>query len=152
MTRIAIIRASSEGITCETADTIEPLELSNEGAEYVVLVALDDDVAGASRLERVLEWAAQYNATLGTASALQPRLECSLTLDALDALPRHPPRSRQGSSPPFPTGITGRLAEIERAAIVHALQIEANNRTRTARRLGVSRRTLLYKLKKYRLT
>jgi DNA-binding NtrC family response regulator len=47
--------------------------------------------------------------------------------------------------------IQGRLAEIERAAIAHALELESNNRTRAARQLGLSRRALLYKIKKYGL-
>jgi transcriptional regulator with PAS, ATPase and Fis domain len=44
-----------------------------------------------------------------------------------------------------------RLADLERAAIVEALELEANNRTRAAKRLGISRRGLLYKLKKFGL-
>jgi DNA-binding NtrC family response regulator len=45
----------------------------------------------------------------------------------------------------------GHLAEVERAAIVAALEAEDQNQTRAARRLGVSRRALIYKMEKYGL-
>ena len=45
----------------------------------------------------------------------------------------------------------GHLAEVERAAIVAALEAEGQNQTRAARRLGLSRRALIYKMEKYGL-
>jgi len=45
----------------------------------------------------------------------------------------------------------GHLAEVERAAIVAALDAEDQNQTRAARRLGLSRRALIYKMEKYGL-
>ncbi len=45
----------------------------------------------------------------------------------------------------------GHLAEVERAAIVAALETEGQNQTRAARRLGLSRRALIYKMEKYGL-
>jgi two-component system, NtrC family, response regulator AtoC len=55
--------------------------------------------------------------------------------------------------PPTPTGadVRGQLAEVERAAIVAALEAETGNQTRAARRLGLSRRALIYKMEKYGL-
>ena len=47
--------------------------------------------------------------------------------------------------------VRGQLAEVERAAIVAALEAEDNNQTRAARRLGLSRRALIYKMEKYGL-
>jgi len=47
--------------------------------------------------------------------------------------------------------VRGQLAEVERAAITAALDIEDNNQTRAARRLGLSRRALIYKMEKYGL-
>ena len=47
--------------------------------------------------------------------------------------------------------VRGQLAEVERAAIVGALAAEGDNQTRAARRLGLSRRALIYKLEKYGL-
>ncbi len=47
--------------------------------------------------------------------------------------------------------VRGQLADVERAAIVAALEADANNQTRAARRLGLSRRALIYKMEKYGL-
>jgi two-component system, NtrC family, response regulator AtoC len=47
--------------------------------------------------------------------------------------------------------VRGQLAELERAAIVAALGADNNNQTRAARRLGLSRRALIYKMEKYGL-
>ncbi|WP_438021111.1 sigma 54-interacting transcriptional regulator [Sorangium sp. So ce315] len=44
-----------------------------------------------------------------------------------------------------------RLAELEKKSIEEALAAEGNNQTRAAKRLGISRRALLYKLDKYNL-
>jgi DNA-binding NtrC family response regulator len=43
-----------------------------------------------------------------------------------------------------------RLEEIERQAILQALHEHQNNRTETAKALGISRRALLYKLQRFR--
>ena len=55
--------------------------------------------------------------------------------------------------PPAPSGadVRGQLAEVERAAIVAALEADSGNQTRAARRLGLSRRALIYKMEKYGL-
>jgi DNA-binding NtrC family response regulator len=42
--------------------------------------------------------------------------------------------------------------DIERQAILDALQANGNNRTRTAQQLGISLRTLQYRLKEYGIT
>ncbi|HEU0032129.1 MAG TPA: sigma 54-interacting transcriptional regulator [Kofleriaceae bacterium] len=47
--------------------------------------------------------------------------------------------------------VRGQLAEVEREAIVGALDAEGGNQTRAARRLGLSRRALIYKMEKYGL-
>jgi DNA-binding NtrC family response regulator/pSer/pThr/pTyr-binding forkhead associated (FHA) protein len=47
--------------------------------------------------------------------------------------------------------VRGHLAEVERAAIVAALEADDQNQTRAARRLGLSRRALIYKMEKYGL-
>jgi Transcriptional regulator containing PAS, AAA-type ATPase, and DNA-binding domains len=43
-----------------------------------------------------------------------------------------------------------RLEEIERQAIFQALREHNDNRTETAKALGISRRALLYKLQRFR--
>jgi transcriptional regulator with GAF, ATPase, and Fis domain len=47
--------------------------------------------------------------------------------------------------------VRGQLAEVERGAIVAALEACGGNQTQAARRLGVSRRALIYKREKYGL-
>ena len=47
------------------------------------------------------------------------------------------------------TGVRGQVAETERRAIEDAMQAEDGNQTRAARRLGISRRALIYKLEKH---
>jgi two-component system nitrogen regulation response regulator GlnG len=64
------------------------------------------------------------------------------------------PLDIQGSTaretlPPFRPGIT--LAELERAAIQQCLFQPGGNRRRTAELLGISTRTLLRKIRSYRL-
>ncbi len=49
-------------------------------------------------------------------------------------------------------GVRAALAEVERASIEEALRAEGGNRTRAALKLGISLRSLLYKLEKYGVT
>ncbi len=56
-----------------------------------------------------------------------------------------------GPAAPAAHGIRGRVENLERAELVAALAAEGGNRTRAARRLGLSRRALLYKILKYGL-
>ncbi len=53
------------------------------------------------------------------------------------------------ASPPAPTATTPTLEEVERAHILAVLSENDGNRSLTARKLGVTRRTLLNKLKRY---
>jgi two-component system, NtrC family, response regulator AtoC len=52
---------------------------------------------------------------------------------------------------PNPNPIQHHVEEAERAAIAAAMAAENGNQTQAARRLGISRRTLVYKLTKYKL-
>jgi transcriptional regulator with GAF, ATPase, and Fis domain len=74
------------------------------------------------------------------------------TITAVD-LPERIHDASHRTRPITPTGadVRGQLAEVERAAIVAALEADANNQTRAARRLGLSRRALIYKMEKYGL-
>jgi transcriptional regulator with PAS, ATPase and Fis domain len=68
-------------------------------------------------------------------------------------LPEHlPARVRAAIEQPVTaeTNDPARLEEIERQAILQALQKHDFNRTETAKALGISRRALLYKLQHYR--
>lgn len=68
-------------------------------------------------------------------------------------LPEHlPARMRAAVEQASPTLLPDaqRLAEIERHAIMQGLREHQNNRTETAKALGISRRALIYKLQRYR--
>jgi two-component system, NtrC family, response regulator AtoC len=68
--------------------------------------------------------------------------------------PEHLPPEITGASRPEPVaagGIQDRLAAMERRGIEAALAACGGNRTHAAKRLGISRRALLYKLHKYGL-
>ena len=60
-----------------------------------------------------------------------------------------PEEMRVSSSIPIPISATGTLAETEKAKILAALQSVGNNRSKAARVLGISRRTLYRKLDEY---
>jgi len=68
-------------------------------------------------------------------------------------LPEHlPTRVRDAAKPPVPPEAAEleRLEEIEREAILAALKQHNQNRTETAKALGISRRSLIYKLQRFR--
>ncbi|MCS7090055.1 MAG: sigma-54 dependent transcriptional regulator [Verrucomicrobiota bacterium] len=69
-------------------------------------------------------------------------------------LPEHlPARLLQTAESPSGSGSgceTTRLEEVERQKILETLRRHGYNRTETARALGISRRTLVYKLQRYR--
>ncbi len=92
----------------------------------------------------------------GNVRELKNAIERALVLagDAItaDDLPDKLRDAAQRVRPITPSSdVRGQLAEIERAAIVAALDAESNNQTRAARRLGLSRRALIYKMEKYGL-
>ncbi len=71
-------------------------------------------------------------------------------------LPEHLPQrvrteadDRHGSAAPDPAGGT-RMEEVERSVILQTLRENKFNRSETARKLGISRRTLIYKLRRFR--
>ena len=76
---------------------------------------------------------------------------CDDKIDAAD-LPDKLRDAAQRVRPVAPAAdMRGHLAEVERAAIVAALEADDQNQTRAARRLGLSRRALIYKMEKYGL-
>ena len=93
----------------------------------------------------------------GNVRELRNALERALVLatDTITAadLPERIHDASHRVRPAAPSGadVRGQLAEVERAAIVAALEAEAGNQTRAARRLGLSRRALIYKMEKYGL-
>jgi DNA-binding NtrC family response regulator/pSer/pThr/pTyr-binding forkhead associated (FHA) protein len=74
------------------------------------------------------------------------------TITAADLPERiHDASHRVRPATPAGADVRGQLAEVERAAIVAALEADSGNQTRAARRLGLSRRALIYKMEKYGL-
>ncbi len=69
-------------------------------------------------------------------------------------LPEHLPARVRGSVEQSPATLdmpdAQRLEEIERQAILQALREHGQNRTETAKALGISRRALIYKLQRFR--
>ncbi|HEX4476245.1 MAG TPA: sigma 54-interacting transcriptional regulator [Polyangiaceae bacterium] len=68
----------------------------------------------------------------------------------------HLPESVRRREAPLATGpssstVKDKLADLERRSIEEALSAEGGNQTRAARRLGMSRRALIYKIEKYGL-
>jgi DNA-binding NtrC family response regulator/pSer/pThr/pTyr-binding forkhead associated (FHA) protein len=92
----------------------------------------------------------------GNVRELKNAIERALVLagDSISAaeLPEKLRDAAQRVRPVSPAAdMRGHLAEVERAAIVAALEAEDQNQTRAARRLGLSRRALIYKMEKYGL-
>ena len=75
-------------------------------------------------------------------------LETDPVLQAGSLPPQLSPVIAAGSGPSPPAGILP-LAEVERQALVHALEAADNNVTQAAQALGINRATLHRKLKKY---
>ena len=65
--------------------------------------------------------------------------------------PEHLPERVVQASRPASPGMRGRMDAAERREIVDALAACAGNQTQAAKRLGLSRRALIYKLKKHRI-
>jgi DNA-binding NtrC family response regulator len=60
-------------------------------------------------------------------------------------------REAPAASGPNSSTVKDKLADLERRSIEEALAAEGGNQTRAARRLGMSRRALIYKIEKYGL-
>ena len=69
-------------------------------------------------------------------------------------LPEHLPAKVRAAAPPSSSPVepadAQRLERVEREAIFQALREHGFNRTETAKALGISRRTLIYKLQRFR--
>jgi DNA-binding NtrC family response regulator len=61
-----------------------------------------------------------------------------------------PDRSEDGAAAGIPAGLT--MEEIERRAILQAIEVTGGNRTKAAEMLGIGLRTLQRKLKEYKLS
>jgi DNA-binding NtrC family response regulator len=68
-----------------------------------------------------------------------------------ESLRRVAPGDEARPAPAASGPMRAQLADMERKSIQEALDAEGGNQTRAARRLGISRRALIYKLEKYNL-
>lgn len=89
----------------------------------------------------------------GNVRELKNAVEHALVLsDGETILPEHLPPAVRGLAGHAPKGaLRHEVANLERKNIEAALEAEGGNQTRAARRLGISRRALLYKMEKYSL-
>ena len=89
----------------------------------------------------------------GNVRELRNVIERALVLlDGNLILVQHLPDSlRTDSTVKAPRTIRDRVESLEELSIKNALSAEKGNQTRAARRLGISRRTLIYKMEKYQL-
>ena len=93
----------------------------------------------------------------GNVRELENAIERAVLLETTDMLqvnnlpPQLSPIVPSRRDRPAPTAVLP-LVEVERQAVVHALEVSANNVTEAARSLGLGRATLYRKLKKYGLT
>jgi DNA-binding NtrC family response regulator len=88
----------------------------------------------------------------GNVRELRNAMEHAVVMaDGAPIAPEHLPGSIGGSEATAVPAIRTRMEDLERAAILAALAAEGDNRTHAARRLGISRRTLIYKMIKYGL-
>jgi DNA-binding NtrC family response regulator len=90
----------------------------------------------------------------GNVRELRNAIERALVLASgdigLEDLPDKVRDARHRVKPP-PESVRAHLYEVERAAVIDALEAENQNQTYAARRLGVSRRTLVNKMEKFGL-
>jgi two-component system, NtrC family, response regulator AtoC len=93
----------------------------------------------------------------GNVRELKNAMERAMVMqsDGVIKLEHLPERLRARAPHPVATASDGKirdqLAEIERVAITSTLEITGGNQTHAALRLGISRRTLIYKMEKYGL-
>ncbi len=114
---------------------------------------MDKSVSGISRA--ALRWLLQYD-WRGNVRELENAIECAVLQETTDVLQANnlPPHlspivdSRRDSAAPAEVLP---LKEVERQALVHALEVAAGDKTRAASSLGIDRVTLYRKLKKYDL-
>ncbi len=97
----------------------------------------------------------QYNWP-GNVRELENAIECAVLLETTDTLQADnlpPPQLLPGASygeTPAPNTVRS-LAEVEREALLHALEVSGNNVSKAAQSLEINRTTLYRKLKKYGL-
>jgi len=87
----------------------------------------------------------------GNVRELKNVVERAVVLHPGVLAPEHLPESLAERAPPETRMVREQIADVERAAIVAAMEASGWNQTHAAQRLGLSRRALIYKLEKHGL-
>lgn len=154
---VALLHVQGATVVDAIARALRPMDLLAAIAADTYLVILPELGRNEGRLavERLLDFARGAAAMTQSAIALCPddgRTSAALIEQLRANLRADQPESlRATATAPSASGMREQLAEIERAAIVAALDAVSGNQTLAARKLGVSRRTIIYKMEKYGL-
>lgn len=103
------------------------------------------------RLSEAARFVLRSHSWPGNVRELENAIERAAILSDGEILPGHLPFGSMQALNPAATG-TLNVHELERKAIEEALRLHGGNRTRAARALGISLRTLQYRLKEFGLT
>ena len=134
---------------------IPPLRERREDILPLASRFIEEIARGRARFSDTVAECLERYAWPGNVRELRNAMERAVLLSRSELiLPEHlPARVRATAEPPVAAEALAdpaRLEEIERQAILQALQQHDFNRTETARALGISRRALLYKLQRFR--
>jgi DNA-binding NtrC family response regulator len=134
---------------------IPPLRERREDILPLASRFIEEIARGRARFSDTVAECLERYAWPGNVRELRNAMERAVLLSRSELiLPEHlPARMRATAEPPVAAEAVAdpaRLEEIERQAILQALQQHDFNRTETARALGISRRALLYKLQRFR--
>jgi len=134
---------------------IPPLRKRREDILPLAAKFIEEIAKGRARFSETVATCLENYSWPGNVRELRNVMERAVLLSRSELiLPDHLPtqvRTAGGTANPAETREMERLDEIEQQAIVQALRQHKSNRTETARALGISRRTLIYKLQKMRV-
>jgi DNA-binding NtrC family response regulator len=134
--------------------TIPPLRERTEDILPLASLFISQFTQGRARFSSSVADCLVRYAWPGNVRELRNAMErASLLSQGEMVMPEHLPARVRGdtpSPPPAEPADSGRLDELERHAILEMLRQNAFNRTETAKALGISRRTLVYRLQRLR--
>jgi DNA-binding NtrC family response regulator len=133
---------------------IPPLRERREDILPLASLFIEELTKGRARFSDTVAACLERYPWPGNVRELRNAMERAVLLSRSELiLPEHLPARVQASAEQPAAAVTSdpaRLEEVERQAILQALQKHNFNRTETAKSLGISRRALLYKLQHYR--
>ena len=132
---------------------IAPLRERREDILPLASLFIAEFAKGRARFSETVATCLEHYPWPGNVRELRNAMQRAVLLSQSELiLPEHlPAKVRAAANDPLPVSTgTEQLDEIERDAILQALRKHEFNRTETAKALGISRRTLLYKLQNLR--